>query len=289
MDTEKTPDKSTGRQVLVVVGVLGAIAVNIAAFMLSADAINAVAVAAGISKRISWAMVAAVDGLMVTGTVVFIANKLRGRSVVYPLCVLAAGVLLSIICNALHAKAGGGHVIQLDSKAKMAVSAIPAVSLALSFHLIADMVKDSLGLTEKASAEAPIAAPAAPPVQAPVGAPVAPPVGRLSERLPDASQAPAEAPAAPPVKAPGSAPVGRPKQARTTAAKKSSKATKLTADEARAKAWELLKKNPDMSAPALAVELGKSPTSGHVRDMKAKLLQELRDAGELQSVRAVGA
>jgi hypothetical protein len=147
MDPEKTPDKTTGRQVLVVVGVLGAIAVNIAAFMLSADAINAVAVAAGISKKIAWAMVAAVDGLMVTGTVVFIANKLRGRSVTYPLAVLGSGVLLSIWCNALHAKAGGGHIVHLGSNAKMGVSAIPAVSLALSFHLIADMVKDSLGIT----------------------------------------------------------------------------------------------------------------------------------------------
>jgi hypothetical protein len=154
MEPEKTPGKN-GRKALVVVGVLGAIAVNIAAFMLSADAINAVAEAAGISKNIAWAMVAAVDGLMVTGTVVFIANKLRGRSVVYPLCVLGSGVLLSIICNALHAKAGGGHVIKLSNNAKMGVSAIPAVSLALSFHLIADMVKDSLGVTVKVSEEAP--------------------------------------------------------------------------------------------------------------------------------------
>lgn len=152
MDTGQTPQTDTPEGgdrrsmiALIVVGVLGAIAVNIAAFVLSAAAITAVAEAAGISKKIAWVMVGAVDGLMITGTVVFIANKLRRRSVWYPLTVLAAGVLLSIVCNALHSKAGGGHVVQLGDKAKMAVSAIPAVSLALSFHLIADMVKEALG------------------------------------------------------------------------------------------------------------------------------------------------
>lgn len=150
---------------------------------------------------------------------------------------------------------------------------------------------------ESVSADASAGAPATPPVEVPVSAPAVPPVGapvstpasRLPERLSTASQATPESPAGPPVQAPAEPPADRPKRTRTATAKKPPKAKKLTPAEAREKAWELLKKDPDMSAPALAVELGKSPTSGHVRDMKAKLLREMQEAGELPSVRAIGA
>ena len=255
---------------LVGVGVLGAIAVNIAAFMLSADAINAVAVAAGISKRISWAMVAAVDGLMVTGTVVFIANKLRGRSVVYPLCVLAAGVLLSIICNALHAKAGGGHVIQLGSKAKMAVSAIPAVSLALSFHLIADMVKDSLGLTEKASAEAGGERLPERPASALSDASADASDGRVRERLPDVAQTPSEASAR-----------TRP-QTHAKAGKKTPKKTSVPKLSTRQQVRQILIESPETSAADVARKLNRAP-SGHMRTLCAELLAELIEDGTIDA------
>lgn len=125
----------------------------------------------------------------------------------------------------------------------------------------------------KAAHEAPAEAPAAPPI----GAPVAAPASRLST----ARQATPEAPAASPAKAPAD----RPKRSRQATPAK----TKMTPAEVKAKVWELLKENPEMSAPAIAVELGKSPKSGHVRDMKAKVLEEMRDAGELPSVRALGA
>lgn len=277
MDPEKTPDKSGGRQVLVVVGVLGAIAVNIAAFMLSADAINAVAVAAGISKKIAWAMVAAVDGLMVTGTVVFIANKLRGRSVAYPLCVLGSGVLLSIICNALHAKAGGGHVIKLSSHSKMAVSAIPAVSLALSFHLIADMVKDSLGVTKEASGAAseerlperlmgvrPDASDASAETSADASA------GRAPERLPDASQTPAEASTQTHPQTPAKV------------AKKTPKKKTTPKPSTRQQVRQILIETPEMSAADVARKLGRAP-SGHMRTMCAELLSELIESGTIDA------
>lgn len=270
MDPEKTPEKKGGRQALVVVGVLGAIAVNIAAFMLSADAINAVAVAAGISKKIAWAMVAAVDGLMVTGTVVFIANKLRGRSVVYPLCVLGSGVALSIICNALHAKAGGGHLVQLGDNAKMAVSAIPAVSLALSFHLIADMVKDSLGIAETASvAPADERLPARPASALPDASVDASP-GRVPERLPDAAQTPSETSAR-----------TRP-QTPVKAAKKPPKKRAGPKLSTRQQVRQILIESPEMSAADVARKLGRSP-SGHMRTMCAELLSELIESGTIDA------
>lgn len=280
MNPEKTPTKDTpggsGRKALTVVGVLGAIAVNIAAFMLSADAINAVAEAAGISKGIAWAMVAAVDGLMVTGTVVFIANKLRGRSVAYPLTVLASGVLLSIICNALHAKAGGGHVVKLDGGAKMAVSAIPAVSLALSFHLIADMVKDSLGVAKTASSDASQERPSdASSERHPVTSP------------PSVSQASGKTLPEMPAKTPERTSAERPRTPRKTAPAKPKKTATTAAPDTRAKVRELLKASPDMTGADLARACGGTP-GGYWRTLRNKVIAELIADGELPSVRAVG-
>lgn len=276
MDPEKTPDKSVGRQVLVVVGVLGAIAVNIAAFMLSADAINAVAEAAGISKKIAWAMVAAVDGLMVTGTVVFIANKLRGRSVTYPLAVLGSGVLLSIWCNALHAKAGGGHIVHLGNSAKMGVSAIPAVSLALSFHLIADMVKDSLGVGKTASAEASDERPESVRTDASetsAGASADASVRREPERLADATQTPSGASA----QTPADASAKTTKKPRQTSKKKTEPKFSL-----REQVRPILIKNPEMNAADVARKIGREPT-GHIRTTCNSVLSELIESGTIEA------
>jgi Protein of unknown function (DUF2637) len=298
MDAGQTPQTDTpgggGRKALTVVGVLGAIAVNIAAFVLSAAAITAVAEAAGMDHRIAWAMVAAVDGLMITGTVVFIANKLRGRSVWYPLTVLGAGVLLSIVCNALHAKAGGGHVVHLDENAKMGVSAIPAVSLALSFHLIADMVKDSLGVSRAPSGDRqtgrldnvtrprqtlsggpqtlvqtppPVASQtvSAPPAQTSQTAP--------PRQQPDADQTPPEAP----TQTPSARPVKPAQTARRRPAKTAPEPVAKLVPIDRGKVRELLADNRDMSAADLARELGR-PNTGTLRTVRAAVLAELEDA-----------
>lgn len=129
--------------------------------------------------------------------------------------------------------------------------------------------------------------PAAPPVEAPAGPPVGAPVTPPADRLSTAWQAPVQAPAGPPVKAPAAPPAERPKRPRQATAAKAPQAKKMTPEEVKAKAWELLKNNPEMSAPELARHLGKSPTSGHVRDLKAKVLGELADAGEIERLRAV--
>jgi hypothetical protein len=279
MDTGKTPTKDapkgSGRRTLTVVGVLGAIAVNIAAFMLSADAITTVAKAAGISASIAWAMVLSVDGMMLTGTVVFVTRKIMGRSARYPGIVLSAGVLLSVACNALHAKASGGHMVHLGGNTRAAVSAIPAASLAFSFHLIADMVKDSLGVTKPSSAS----------FEALPERPSTPVFERLSEvsferpsqRLPETPEKTPERPS-----------VARPKTPRKTPTPAARKTPAKPAKDTRTEARKILKANPDMPAAEVARQLGKKP-SGYMRTMCADVLQELRDAGEIPSVRAIGA
>lgn len=264
MDTRKTPTKDTpgggGRKALTVVGVLGAIAVNIAAFVLSADAITTVAKAAGISPSIAWAMVLSVDGMMLTGTVVFVTRKIMGRSAKYPGIVLAAGVLLSVACNALHAKATGGQIVHLGGNTRAAVSAIPAASLAFSFHLIADMVKDSLGMhAQIPSADVPVAVEAIP-------------EDTLRETLKDTLK---DAPKKDTVKTP-----------RQTPRKTVAKTPAASSGDTRVKARKLLKANPDMNGNELAAALGKE-ASGYIRTLRNKTLAELAEAGEIPRMRAV--
>jgi hypothetical protein len=70
------------------------------------------------------------------------------------------------------------------------------------------------------------------------------------------------------------------------------KAAKAAAEKApakpgtRARARELLKANPDMSAADLARALDRTP-GGTYRRMKTELLGELADAGEIDRLRAV--
>jgi hypothetical protein len=188
-----------------------------------------------------------------------------------------------------------GMALSVKAQAQSIGPIVGGTPLGVVFALMLDVstfISLSLIMSKPSAetdSEAPESAPATPPVSASAGPPVGAPVAPPAERLPTARQAAPGPPAAPPVQAPVGPPVDRPKKTPKAATAKTPKAKKLTPAEARAKAWELLKKDPDMPAPALAVELGKSPTSGHVRDMKAKLLKEMRDVGELPSVRAIGA
>jgi hypothetical protein len=273
------------RVTLFVIGVLGAVAVNVSAFMLSADAITTVAKASGISATIAWALVLAIDGLMTTGTVVFVVRKLQGEPVMYPLVVLGAGVILSIICNALHANASGGGHLDLDKNTKMAVSAIPAVSLFLSFHLIADMIKGNLqGGTATGEAD-----------QTPSGehraehpeAARQTPVTVSGQDRPDTGQTTGQTPPAVPGQTPPAASAPTPaarvaKPVQTPRPKTREEAgepiSKLVPID-RGKVRELLLADRDMTAGGLARKLGRTNT-GTLRTIRTEILAELDQASQ---------
>ncbi|MGH3377645.1 MAG: hypothetical protein ACRDP6_23230 [Actinoallomurus sp.] len=255
------------------IGVLGAVAVNISAFMLSADAITTVAKASGISDTIAWALVLAIDGLMTTGTVVFVVRKLQGEPVTYPLVVLGAGVVLSIICNALHANASGGH-LDLDKNTKMAVSAIPAVSLFLSFHLIADMIKGNLqgdGTARGKADQTPSGQPLAerPDIAVPTPQTVS------SEHSPQPIQTPPRAP----VQTPPTRPVKPVQTPRRRAPKDSAEPISKLVPIDRGKVRQLLADKPGMTAGDLAAALGRTNT-GTLRTIRAETLAELEQADQ---------
>jgi hypothetical protein len=83
-------------------------------------------------------------------------------------------------------------------------------------------------------------------------------------------------------------PAERPRTPAKTARRTPPAAARSTAVDTRAKARELLKANPDMNGNELAAALKRKP-AGSIRTMRGELLEELRDAGELPSVRALGA
>lgn len=134
------------RAVLVVLAVVaglvvtaGLAAVVVAGFSLSFDAIRHVAIAAYIRPDWAWFMPVAVDGSMAVATVTAVVMKWLGQPARYPWLVVLAGSAVSVLCNALHAVMHGGEV-QLPAFVAMCVSAIPALNLALSVHLLVLLV-----------------------------------------------------------------------------------------------------------------------------------------------------
>ena len=120
---------------------VGTLAVTAAGFTLSFDAIRAVAVAAHVRASWAWMMPVAVDGSMAVATVVAIVlYKLTGKHRVYPWIVLTVGILVSMASNGLHATGELGQPITLDWRVRVAVATVPAIMLALSFHLLATLV-----------------------------------------------------------------------------------------------------------------------------------------------------
>lgn len=145
------------RLVLVVLGcavaVIGTLAVIVATFVLSFDATRAVGVASGFSPDKAWLLPMSVDGAMSVATVVAVLLHLAKRSIVYPLLVVGCGVLFSVVCNAVHARPIVDGVdpapLELTVGVARVVSAIPALTLALSVHLLMTLVLAVLAPTDR--------------------------------------------------------------------------------------------------------------------------------------------
>jgi hypothetical protein len=271
MDSTTADRKGAGYKALLAVGALASIAVFLATFLMSAPAVTAVAAAAGTSKTIAWAMVPSVDGLMITGTVVFISRQLRRGSVKYPLTVLLAGIGLSVVCNALHSQHAGGQTLNLKGWAPV-VSAIPAVAMALSFHLIADMIKDWLtpSMAAREAAETPAVAPSqttAETIPALSQTPAETASETTAETIPAASQTPAETTSE-----------TRPRRRKTAA---ETPAETVKAPPLRELLRPLLAADPTLAAPELAERLDRGNTGG-LRQTRTAVLLDLAAEGVIE-------
>lgn len=127
------------------VAAAGTLAVTVAGFTLSFDAIRVVGQAAHIRAALAWLLPVSVDGAMAVATVTAVVlRRMSGRTGRYPWAVVVTGALISVACNGLHALGDPGQPLTLpDGRVRFAVSAIPAVMLALSVHLLVMLVEAS--------------------------------------------------------------------------------------------------------------------------------------------------
>ncbi len=164
------------------VATIGTVAVAVAGFALSYDAIRAVGIGAHIRESWAWLLPVSVDGAMAVATVAAVVLRhATGRTPRYPWFVVIAGAGISIACNGLHAT---GTLLD-NAAVRFAVSAIPPVMLALSIHLLVVLVEVSYRAatsrdTDTDPTEGATRDVAATPGASQVAADVAPPSGRLS-------------------------------------------------------------------------------------------------------------
>jgi hypothetical protein len=248
------------------VAAAGTLAVVVAGFTLSFDAIRKVAIAAYIRPDWAWLMPVSIDGAMAVATVTAVVMSKLDRSAKYPWFVVFVGAAISIGCNATHAYLEGGEV-QLPGLVAACVSAIPALQLALAVHLL---VLLALALAGKFAAAS--AAPTSAPVVGVVPAQVppstsAPTSGAASGRTSGgtAGTLPAEAwtevppeadpEAAPEVDGGSRAAVRAEARRRTTGTQSRKKAVRRTPEETRRLHAELAERFPEATQAQLAAKL----------------------------------
>lgn len=127
-----TPVLRRGGRLAVSTAVAGTVLIALGAFWLSFTALADLARRSGISKDQAWAWPLIMDGIIVVATVSVVA--LAGhRAAWYPWMLLAAGALVSVTANALHA------VIAADADVPgllaAAVAAVPPLVLLAITHL----------------------------------------------------------------------------------------------------------------------------------------------------------
>ncbi|HAN23547.1 MAG: excisionase [Microbacterium sp.] len=121
-----------GRRLAVITAVAGTVLIALGAFWLSFTALADLARRSGIAEGQAWAWPLIVDGIIVVATVSVVA--LAGqRSAWYPWVLLAAGAIVSVTANALHA------VVAADADVPgvlaASVAAVPPLVLLAITHL----------------------------------------------------------------------------------------------------------------------------------------------------------
>jgi hypothetical protein len=130
--------------------VAGMVIVVTAGFALSFDAIRAVGRASRIRPDWAWLLPAAIDGAMAVATVTVVVLRRLNRPTACPWTVVLTNATISVACNGLHALTGSS--VSLPPAITMAVSAVPAVNLALTVHLLVVLI-DALAEALKRSAD----------------------------------------------------------------------------------------------------------------------------------------
>ncbi|WP_449280574.1 DUF2637 domain-containing protein [Leucobacter sp.] len=122
-----------GRRLAVVTAITGTVFIAAGAFWLSFTALADLAGRSGIDAGQAWAWPLIVDGIIVVATVAVVALASQHRPTWYPWTLLAAGAVVSVTANAIHA------VIAADSDVPSvlaaSVAAVPPLVLLSITHL----------------------------------------------------------------------------------------------------------------------------------------------------------
>ncbi|MCB1297877.1 MAG: DUF2637 domain-containing protein [Microthrixaceae bacterium] len=179
-----------GRRLAVVTAITGTVFIAAGAFWLSFTALADLARRSGIDGGQAWAWPLIVDGIIVVATVAVVALANQSRPTWYPWTLLAAGAVVSVTANAIHA------IIAADTDVPAvlaaSVAAIPPLVLLSITHLTVILTRPTTARAanaiEDASVEAatssgPVVLPEVEPAQA-----VELPVVSVSERRVEAAQ-----------------------------------------------------------------------------------------------------
>lgn len=122
-----------GRRLAVVTAIVGTVFIAAGAFWLSFTALADLARRSGIEAGQAWAWPLIVDGIIVVATVAVVALSGQRRPTWYPWTLLAAGAIVSVTANAIHA------IIAADSDVPSvlaaSVAAVPPLVLLAITHL----------------------------------------------------------------------------------------------------------------------------------------------------------
>jgi len=160
-----------GRRLAVVTAITGTVFIAAGAFWLSFTALADLARRSGIDAGQAWAWPLIVDGIIVVATVAVVALASQRRPTWYPWTLLAAGAVVSVTANAIHA------IIAADADVPAvlaaSVAAIPPLVLLSITHLTVILTRP---VPEPATADVPAASE------------VEVPVASASERRAEAAQ-----------------------------------------------------------------------------------------------------
>lgn len=129
MTTEARPS----RRLAVVTAITGTVFIAAGAFWLSFTSLADLARRSGISSSQAWAWPLIVDGIIVVATVAVVALAGQCRPTWYPWTLLAAGAIVSVTANAIHAVIAADA--DVPSILAASVAAVPPLVLLAITHL----------------------------------------------------------------------------------------------------------------------------------------------------------
>ena len=135
-----------GRRLAVVTAITGTVFIAAGAFWLSFTALADLAQRSGIDAGQAWAWPLIVDGIIVVATVAVVALAGQRRPTWYPWTLLAAGAVVSVTANAIHAIIAAD--MDVPSLLAASVAAIPPLVLLAITHLTVILARPITSDTE---------------------------------------------------------------------------------------------------------------------------------------------